>query len=64
MGARGGEQADRRRLAENGGRGHGGALVPVDILFWRLMTPKSLFAVDHGANTLTLVDFTRIYLVP
>jgi hypothetical protein len=40
------------------------AVVPVDISFWRLMTPKSLFAVDHGANTLTLVDFTRIYLVP
>jgi hypothetical protein len=40
------------------------AVVPVDIVFWRLMTPKSYFAVGHGANALTLVDFSRIYLVP
>jgi hypothetical protein len=41
MGARGGEQADCRWLAENGGRGHAGLWFPVDILFWHLMTPKS-----------------------
>jgi hypothetical protein len=40
------------------------AVVPVGIAFWRLMTPKSYFAVDHGANALTLVDFACIYLVP
>jgi hypothetical protein len=36
------------------------AVVPADILLWRLMAPKSQFAVDHGANILTSVDFSRI----
>ena len=39
------------------------AAVHVDILCWRLMVPKSCFAVDHGANILTLADFVYIHLV-
>ena len=38
--ARGGEQADHRWLAENGGGGQAGC-GPSGILFWRLMAPKS-----------------------
>jgi hypothetical protein len=40
------------------------AMVLVDFLFWRLMAPKYEFVVGHGANTLTLVDFSFIYVVP
>jgi hypothetical protein len=59
-----GRVGESRRIAIGWRWRPSGLWFPGDILFWRLMAPKNLFAVVHGANALTLVDFAHICVVP